>query len=263
MGARSVHIVAGWDARIERFDVLFPTPKVRVLEMLAPTKFTAKLEEPILKEDLPPTSVASSSPRTTRTRAMVMPTGPLVYVNYGVPADYELLERNGISVKGAIVIARYGGSWRGIKPKVAYEHGAVGALIYSDPGDDGLRRGRYVSQRSPSAQGRRAAACWTCRRIRVTRFTLGVGASPGATRLDRKDAITIMKIPVLPISCGRAATPRQAMTGLSCRAAGAADSRSRIVHGPAGSVHLRAEFGLEADAAVRRDCHVEGLDESG
>src|SRR4029434_8421325 len=63
-------------------------------------------------------------------------TAPLVYVNYGRPTDYEELDRRGISVKGAIVLARYGASWRGIKPKVAAEHGAIGCLIYSDPADD-------------------------------------------------------------------------------------------------------------------------------
>jgi len=131
----------GWDARIERFDVLFPTPKVRVLELVAPTRFTARLEEPILKED-PSTSQRSEQlPTYNAYSADGDVTAPLVYVNYGVPADYEELEKRGISVKGAIVIARYGGSWRGIKPKVAHEHGAVGALIYSDPRDDGFSEG--------------------------------------------------------------------------------------------------------------------------
>jgi len=64
-----------------------------------------------------------------------------VYVSYGLPEDYEQLARVGVSVEGAIVIARYGRSWRGVKPKVAAEHGAVGCIIYSDPGDDGYRRG--------------------------------------------------------------------------------------------------------------------------
>ena len=98
-------------------------------------------------------------------------TGPLVYVNYGRPSDYEELERRGISVKGAIVIARYGQSWRGIKPKVAAEHGAIGCLIYSDPRDDGYLRGRRVS-RWPDAQSGTAcsaAASWTCRPTRAIR----------------------------------------------------------------------------------------------
>src|SRR4051794_41113846 len=115
----------GWDAQIETFSVLFPTPRERVLELLEPTRFTAKLEESPL--DVDPTSNQKSEQLPTynaySTDGDV--TGPLVYVNYGRPEDYDILERHGISVKGAIVMARYGESWRGIKPKVAAEHGAI------------------------------------------------------------------------------------------------------------------------------------------
>src|SRR5215469_7885539 len=126
----------GLNASIESFDVLFPTPKERVLEMTAPTKFQAQLKEPAIPED-PDSSDANQLPTYNAYSADGDVTAPLVYVNYGIPADYEELERLGVSVKGAIVIARYGNSWRGIKPKVAAEHGAVGCLIYSDPHDDG------------------------------------------------------------------------------------------------------------------------------
>src|SRR6185312_50822 len=125
----------GWDAHIEQFDVLFPTPRDRLVEMVAPTRFVAKLQEPTVPGDPTSSQHAEQLPSYNAYSADGDVTGPLVYVNYGVPADYEELERHGISVKGAIVIARYGGSWRGIKPKVAAEHGAVGCLIYSDPRD--------------------------------------------------------------------------------------------------------------------------------
>ena len=127
----------GWDAHIEEFQVLFPTPKLRLLEMVAPTQFTAKLEEPAVAVD--PTSKQKDEQLPTYNA--YSPDGdvtaPLVYVNYGLVADYEELARHGVSVKGAIVIARYGESWRGIKPKIAAEHGAIGCIIYSDPADDG------------------------------------------------------------------------------------------------------------------------------
>ena len=127
----------GWDAHIEEFQVLFPTPKLRLLEMVAPSKFTAKLEEPAVAVD--PTSKQKDEQLPTYNA--YSPDGdvtaPLVYVNYGLVADYEELARHGVSVKGAIVIARYGESWRGIKPKLAAEHGAIGCIIYSDPADDG------------------------------------------------------------------------------------------------------------------------------
>ena len=130
----------GLDAHIETFDVLFPTPKVRLLEMVEPTKFTAKLEEPAIAVD--PTSNQKSEQLPTYNAYSIDGdvTAPLVFVNYGLPEDYEKLERLGISVKGAIVIAKYYQSWRGVKPKVAAEHGAIGCLIYSEPKDDGYTR---------------------------------------------------------------------------------------------------------------------------
>lgn len=131
----------GLDARIENFDVLFPTPKERAVELIAPTHFTAKLEEPTVAVD--PTSNQHGEQLPTYNAYSIDGdvTAPLVYVNYGVPDDYEQLDSLGVSVKGAIVIARYGGSWRGIKPKVAGEHGAVGCIIYSDPHEDGYFQG--------------------------------------------------------------------------------------------------------------------------
>src|SRR5215831_10085646 len=131
----------GWDAAIERFDVLFPTPKERRLELIEPTKFTAKLEESTVAVDSTSGQKSEQLPSFNAYSIDGDVTGPLVYVNYGRPEDYEVLERHGVSVKGAIVLARYGESWRGIKPKVAAEHGAVGCLIYSDPKDDGFGAG--------------------------------------------------------------------------------------------------------------------------
>src|SRR5207253_2285684 len=136
----------GLDAQIETFDVLFPTPKERVVELVAPTKFVAKLQEPPLPGDPTSSQQAEQLPTYNAYSVDGDVTAPLVYVNFGVPADYERLERLGVSVKGAIVIARYFGSWRGIKPKVAAEHGAVGCLIYSDPKEDGYAHGDTYPQ---------------------------------------------------------------------------------------------------------------------
>src|SRR5437763_1350685 len=127
----------GLDAHIENFEVLYPTPKLRQLEMTAPTRFVAKLQEPALAVDPTSNQQAEQLPTFHAYSVDGDVTGPLVFVNYGIPEDYERLERMGVSVKGGIVIAKYGNSWRGIKPKVAAEHGAVGCIIYSDPKDDG------------------------------------------------------------------------------------------------------------------------------
>src|ERR1700675_1950787 len=191
----------GLDANIERFDVLFPTPKVRVVELVEPTKFAAKLEEPALAIHPTSNQQAEQLPTYNAYSADGDVTAPLVYVNYGIPDDYEKLERMGVSVKGGIVIARYGNSWRGIKPKVAAEHGAVGCLIYSDPADDGYVQGDVFplgGWRPRDGVQRGSVADMPL--YPGDPLTPGVGGTKDAKRLELKDAKTLTKIPVLPIS---------------------------------------------------------------
>jgi N-acetylated-alpha-linked acidic dipeptidase len=204
----------GLDAHIETFNVLFPTPKERVVEMLAPTTFRAKLEEPTLAVD--PTSGQKSEqlPTYNAYSADGDVTAPLVFVNYGVREDYERLERLGVSVKGAIVIAKYGRSWRGVKPKLAYEHGAVGCLIYSDPRDDGyFEEPVFPDGPMRPKDGVQRGSVMDFMRYPGDPLTPGVGATPDAKRLRREDAQTITKIPVLPISYGDAQPLLQALGG--------------------------------------------------
>ncbi|HYI08265.1 MAG TPA: transferrin receptor-like dimerization domain-containing protein [Thermoanaerobaculia bacterium] len=204
----------GYETTIERFDVLFPTPKTRVVELLGPEPYTLKLAEPALAEDATSGQAAEILPPYNAYSIDGDVTGELVYVNYGVPADYEVLERNGIDVKGKIVLARYGRSWRGIKPKVAAEHGAIGCLIYSDPADDGYAYGDVYPKGGWRSE-------WSAQRGSVADMpvysgdplTPFVGATSGAKRLDRKDAKTLTKIPVLPISYGDALPLLRALDG--------------------------------------------------
>lgn len=204
----------GWDAHIESFDVLFPTPKERVVELVAPTFYKAKLQEPTLANDPTSGQHAEQLPSYNAYSADGDVTAPLVFVNYGIPADYEELERHGISVKGAIVIAKYGGSWRGIKPKVAAEHGAVGCLIYSDPRDDGYAGGD-VFPKGPMrpAQGVQRGSVADMPTYPGDPLTPGVGATKNAKRLAVTEAKTLTKIPVLPISYGDAQPLLAALRG--------------------------------------------------
>ena len=189
----------GWDAHIENFEVLFPTPKERLVELVEPTQFTAKLEEPTVAEDPTSSQHDEQLPTYNAYSADGDVTGPLVYVNYGVPQDYEQLERLGISVKGAIVIARYGGSWRGIKPKVGAEHGAVGCLIYSDPSGDGYFQGDvFPAGAFRPRDGVQRGSVMDDTLYPGDPLTPGVGATKDAKRLPLKDVQTITKIPVLP-----------------------------------------------------------------
>jgi N-acetylated-alpha-linked acidic dipeptidase len=188
----------GWDAHIETFDVLFPTPKTRLLEM---GSFHAKLEEPAVSVD--PTS--NQKDEQLPTYNAYSPDGdvtaPLIYVNYGVVEDYEQLARYGISVKGAIVLARYGHSWRGIKPKLAAEHGALGCIIYSDPADDGyMQEAVFPNGPMRPADGVQRGSVLDAPLYPGDPLTPGIGATAGAKRLKREDAASLAKIPTLPIS---------------------------------------------------------------
>lgn len=190
----------GYDAQIETFYVLFPTPKTRLLEMTGSKYFKAALAEPSLKED-----ATSNQQGQLPTYNCFSPDGDvsaeLVFVNYGVPADYEKLARMGIDVKGKIVIAKYGQSWRGIKPKVAQEHGAIGCIIYSDPQGDGYFQGDVYPKgpfRPETGVQRGSVADMPI--YPGDPLTPGIGATKNAKRLDRKDAGNLLKIPVLPIS---------------------------------------------------------------
>src|SRR5260370_20715072 len=140
----------GFDTQIEEFSVLFPTPKTRLVELISPQKFTASLTEPAIPEDSTSNQQQEQLPVYNAYSIDGDVTGPLVYVNYGVPRDYDEFAERGIDGKGKIVIARYGGSWRGIKPKIAAEHGAVGCLIYSDPRNDRYYHGEVF----PTGAGR-------------------------------------------------------------------------------------------------------------
>jgi N-acetylated-alpha-linked acidic dipeptidase len=205
----------GLDTHIEQFDVLYPTPKERVVELVeGGPKFVAKLQEPPLKQD--PTSEQTSEQLPTyhvySKDGDV--TAPLVYVNYGVPEDYEQLDRMGISVKGAIVIARYYHSWRGIKPKVAAEHGAVGCLIYSDPHEDGFVEGEVFPEGAwRPKDGAQRGSVADMPFYAGDPLTPGVGATKDAKRLKIEDSPTITKIPVLPISYADAQPLLAALAG--------------------------------------------------
>jgi N-acetylated-alpha-linked acidic dipeptidase len=235
----------GWDAHIETFDVLFPTPNERLLEMIAPTRFTARLEEPPIAADPASSQKSEQLPSYNVYSIDGDVTGPLVFVNYGLPADYEELDRMGVSVKGAIAIAKYGSSWRGIKPKVAAEHGAIACLLYSDPADDGY----FVDNVFPEGPMRPSEGV---QRGSVMDFpssspgdplTPGVGATPDAKRVAIKDAGSITKIPVLPVSYGDAQPLLAALTGPMAPKdwRGALAISYHVGPGPA-KIHLKVTF---------------------
>jgi N-acetylated-alpha-linked acidic dipeptidase len=241
----------GYETRIEEFSVLMPTPKERQLELVAPNRFVARLEEPALAAD-----------RTSGQRKEQLPTynaysadgdvsGELVYVNYGVPADYEELALRGIDVKGKIVIARYGGSWRGIKPKVAAEHGALGCLIFSDPSGDGYYEGDvYPRGGFRPNDGVQRGSVKDMPLYSGDPLTPGYAATKDAKRLSLAEAKTLTKIPVLPISAADAQPLLAALGGPMAPAGwrGALPIPYHLGAGPA-RVHLKAAFNWDMATA--------------
>lgn len=233
----------GWDARLETYQVLFPTPKTRILEASYPANYKAVLKEPALKEDAS-TGQADELPTYNAWSADGDVTGELVFVNYGLPEDYEYLQRLGIDVKGKIVIAKYGRSWRGIKPKVAQEHGAIGTLIYSDPKDDGYYQGDVYPQGPyKSEYGVQRGSIMDMVIYPGDPLTPGVGATENAQRLERSAATNLLKIPVLPISYHDAAPLLEALEGPVAPEGwrGALPFTYHIGPGKA-KVHLKLEF---------------------
>jgi N-acetylated-alpha-linked acidic dipeptidase len=194
----------GWDAHIEEFQVLYPIPITESLELVGAEPFKATLTEPPVPGDRT-SGLPGQLPAYVAFQGDGDVTADLVYVNYGMPEDYKALERKGIDVRGKIVIARYGAGWRGLKPLLAQEHGAVGCIIYSDPHEDGFHENDVYPKGGdrPSFGFQRGSV------VRMMTYpgdplTPGVGATKDAKRLTREEAPTLLKIPTLPISYGDA-----------------------------------------------------------
>ena len=234
----------GFETEIETFDVLMPFPIIRKLEMVGPNKVSLQLKEPAFDEDATSGITKDLLPGFNAFSADGDVTAELVYVNYGIPADYEELERLGIKVEGKIILARYGGSWRGIKPKVAREKGAIGCILYSDPKDDGYFQGDvYPDGPYRMEHGLQRGSVLDMPLYPGDPLTPGYGAKPDVERLAIEDAPTIMKIPVMPISYADALPLLKALEGPVAPSSwrGALPVTYHIGPGPI-KVHLQLKF---------------------
>ncbi len=234
----------GYETKIETFYPLFPTPKTRLLEMVAPTRFTARIEESAVEGDETSGIKDGNLPVYHAYSTGGDVTGELVYVNYGLPEDYRKLREMGIDVRGKIVLARYGASWRGIKPKVAAENGAIGCLIYSDPRDDGYFQGDvYPKGAYRPPQGAQRGSVMDMPVYPGDPLTPFKAATDPKRTPDPKQAPTVTKIPVMPISYGDAEPMLRALTGPVAPTdwRGALPLTYHVGPGPA-KVHLKLEF---------------------
>jgi N-acetylated-alpha-linked acidic dipeptidase len=234
----------GYETQIEQFKVLFPTPKTRVLELIAPNTYKAELSEPTVSGDATSAQQDEQLPTYNAYSTDGDVTGELVYVNYGVPTDYDELKLRGIDVKGRIVIARYGASWRGVKPKVAAEHGAIGCILYTDPAGDGYRYGDVYPKggwRNENSVQRGSVMDFT--EHDGDPLTPFIGATENAKRLRREDSSSITKIPVMPISYKDALPLLRALDGPIVPQAWHGDLPIAYHMGPGpAKVHLKLEF---------------------
>ncbi len=252
----------GYDVEIAEYEILLPTPKVREVKLVAPTRYTASLTEASLPED-PGTSVREDLlPPYNAFSVDGEVEGELVFVNYGLPDDYEMLERHGIDVEGKIAIAKYGMSWRGIKPKLAAEHGAVGTLIYSDPADDGYAAGdTYPDGPFKHPTGVQRGSVMDMPTYPGDVLTPGVGATADAERLSLDEATTLTRIPVLPISWKDALPLLEAMDGPVAPDGwrGALPITYHLGPGPA-RVRVRAEFNWDRVTAYNVIARLDGAE---
>ncbi|MCB0688742.1 MAG: M28 family peptidase [Saprospiraceae bacterium] len=241
----------GYEVTVESFQILFPTPKVRLLEMIQPTAYTASLAEPPAEGDASSALTAEALPPYNCFSIDGDVTAELVFVNYGLPSDYEELEKLGVDVKGKIVLAKYQGSWRGIKPKVAAEKGAIGCLIYSDPGDDGYFQGDvYPEGPFKNEYGVQRGAVMDLPSSPGDVLTPGYGATSDAKRIPKEEAPSLTKIPVLPISYHDALPLLKALQGPMAPTnwRGALPLPYHLGPGPA-KVHLQLEFNWDMKPA--------------
>ena len=249
----------GYDTEVARYDVLLPTPVTRSLTMTVPHEFTASLTElPAVGDE------SSASPDVLPPYNAFSPdgdvTGELVYVNYGTREDYETLARYGVDVEGKIVIVRYGRVFRGVKPKLAAEHGAIGCLIYSDPVDDGYYPGEvYPEGPYKNASGVQRGSIMDLPLHAGDLLTPGWAAVEGARRLAREEAPAMAAIPTLPISYHDARPVLDAIEGPVAPTAwrGALPITYRIGPGPA-TVRLTVKFDWRTATAMNVIARLEG-----
>jgi N-acetylated-alpha-linked acidic dipeptidase len=247
----------GFDSIImNRYEVLLPRPIERDVRLLSPERYRLQLREPALDRD-PDTRKGGVLPTFNAYSADGDATAEVVYVNYGIPEDYEILDSLGISVEGKIVIARYGRSWRGIKPRLAAERGAVGALIYSDPEDDGFVRGSVMPDGAWRPEhGVQRGSVMDMPTYPGDPQTPGRPSKPGVERIPLGQTPTLQKIPVLPISYADAEPILRNLGGPMAPEAwrGGLPTTYRMGPGPA-TVRMRLRF----DWSVRPIVNVIGI----
>jgi len=190
------------DVIIRKYDVYGTNPKSASLEMIAPVSYRATLREAPLTPD-PDSKNPAISQAWLGMSISGEVTAPVVYAHSGNPEDYDLLRKNGISVKGKIVLVRYSNpySYRGFKALTAQREGAAAILIYSDPQEDGYTKGKVDPDGpwGPEYKIQRGAITYDFM-VPGDPLTPGWASIPGAKRIPIEQATSLPKIMALPLS---------------------------------------------------------------
>ncbi len=203
----------GWDAQLVEYKAYLSYPE----------SIEVKLVEP-QQHEIDFTETASIRDKDAFDNDVIRPfnayspsgdiTAQVVYVNRGLPEDYKALDKLGINVRGKIALVRYGGSFRGVKAKVAEEHGAAGLIIYSDPADDGYMRGDIY----PNGPMRPWKALQRGSLMYIFYYpgdplSPGFPSLPGRKLLPPEKAGNVPHIPTVPISYGEAQYILESLAG--------------------------------------------------
>jgi N-acetylated-alpha-linked acidic dipeptidase len=196
----------GLKTEIKTYYTLLSTPVRRHLAIVEPA--TAARELNLTEPPVPGDACTSNDdalPPFLAYAATGNVTASVVYVNFGKPQDFEWLVAHNVTLKGKIALARYGGNYRGLKVMLAEQHGMRGALVYSDPQDDGFVQGPVYPDGPwrPEDSFQRGATIFLSLAAGDP-LTPGFASVPGAPYLDYDDAKTIPHIPALPLSYGQA-----------------------------------------------------------
>jgi N-acetylated-alpha-linked acidic dipeptidase len=209
---------AGFQVEIFPYDIYLPVmPGTAAAELVTPIRLPLNNKEYIHKED--PFSSDPNLPVGFNAYSGTGDvTGEVVYANYGRKEDFEKLKTLGVSVKGKIVIARYGGNFRGYKAKYAEENGAAGLIIFTDPGDSGYAKGivypdgPYYDE-SSIQRGSLLTLDWTGDPLTPFEPALPLDGKKKIVRKKPEEVTGMHNIPVLPLPYGSAKEIIGRMTG--------------------------------------------------
>ena len=258
----SKYLEWGLDSKLVEYHAYLPYPKKVKITLVEPDTVELSLEEPSWRFDKDSRDSRSVTPFNAYSPSGDV-TAQVVYVNRGLPDDYESLRELGLGVKGKIALVRYGGSFRGVKAQVAEENGAAGLIIYSDPADDGYTRGDvypHGPMRPPEAVQR--GSLLYIFDYPGDPLTPGWAATKSARRLKPEEATSMTKMPTTPISYGEAEKILRALAGPEAPDGfqGGLPFRYHVGPGPA-KVHLQLEMDYQIRPIYNVIATIPGKDE--